>query len=584
MIRKYNNLSIGQKFLLLYVFGVFAPMVVLMAVLVGNVAKEVRQRESRNAMISFYRAATSIETQMLDSIMLSNAISTDSLIASQAYRYCSTPGEYYDSYIRLLLPQVRRYQNAYSRQVNNIELYVDNPTALSGGVCMRIEQFKTIPWIPEGYNGETVFIPYIKQQPGSADRLQISLVRSMGSSQSAAGMLTIDLSMEPMHRTMEQESAYLDLYLIAPDGYQISGSTATKTPAEQVRSSGVPENAELCYELGGSTAFSGWNLYGVINQLPIERSLRSSLMLCGSIGVICLALGGLLSWVFGHSMSRRSRELLRHMDNTMPGHFEPIPEPVGSDEIGELAMHFNTMSARLEDLIEDVYVLELQQKSLELERVCAELKYLQAQIDPHFLFNTLNGMLVMCIRNGYTELADVVRALAKIMRRMTDNSRDTVLLSEEIEFVRMVLQIEHFRFGDRLEYELCIDEAALNCTVPIMAVQGLVENACKHGIQPMSGVGRVIISAQKEASGLVLTVKDNGVSLSPEKLSQLRASLVSKQETGKHIGLQNIYRRLQLLYGQKASLTLDSTPGQGTTVTIRIPLQEENHVQGTAGR
>lgn len=129
------------------------------------------------------------------------------------------------------------------------------------------------------------------------------------------------------------------------------------------------------------------------------------------------------------------------MDNAMPGHFEPISEPMGSDEIGELAVHSNTMSAWLEDLIEDVYVLELQQKSLELERVCAELKYLQAQIDPHFLFNTLNGMLVMCIRNGYTELADVVRALAKIMRRMTDNSRDTVLLSEEIEFVRMVLRI-----------------------------------------------------------------------------------------------------------------------------------------------
>lgn len=248
-----------------------------------------------------------------------NAISTDSLISSQAYRYYSTPGDYYDSYIRLLLPQVRRYQNAYSRQVNNIELYVDNPTALSGGVCMRIEQFETIPWIPEGYDGETVFIPYIKLQPGSADRLQISLVRALDSTQPSNGVLTIDLSMEPLHRVMEQESEYLDLYLIAPDGYQISSSTAMKTPAEQVRSSEIPENAELSYELGGSTAFSGWTLYGVINQLPIERSLRSSLMLCDCIGLICLALGGLLSWLFGHSMSRRSRELLRHMDNTMPG-------------------------------------------------------------------------------------------------------------------------------------------------------------------------------------------------------------------------------------------------------------------------
>jgi two-component system sensor histidine kinase YesM len=260
------------------------------------------------------------------------------------------------------------------------------------------------------------------------------------------------------------------------------------------------------------------------------------------------------------------------MDSMTAEHFSPISSEAGRDEIGELTAHFNAMGTRLKQLINDLYVLQLRQKNMELENVRAELKYLQAQIDPHFLFNTLNGILVLCVRNGHNEEAEIIRALSKILRRMLDSSRDVVPLRDEMEFVRMVLKIEQFRFGDKLRYEFEVSEAAMEHTVPVMSVQGLVENACKHGIQSLNGQGVIRVSAWVEADGaLLVEVRDNGVGIAPDRLDSLREQITSEEDMFQGLGLQNIYRRLSLYYGEASSLTLRNAEERGTVVTMRIP-------------
>ena len=258
---------------------------------------------------------------------------------------------------------------------------------------------------------------------------------------------------------------------------------------------------------------AGWTQIGAscgTRCREMERSVRRAMVVCLLTGILCLGFAGVLSYLLSSSISRRSQKLLQSMDSASAEDFRHVDTPVAHDEIGELTVHFNAMRQRLKELIEDVYLLQLRQKNMELERVCGELKYLQAQLDPHFLFNTLNGMLVLCVRNGYADLAEVVRALSRLMRRMLDTRRDRVPLGEEISFVRMVLQIERFRFGDKLTYEIDIDESLLDYTVPMISVQGLVENACKHGVQPQSGPGIIRIFAGEKATTLRVTVQDNG--------------------------------------------------------------------------
>ena len=233
------------------------------------------------------------------------------------------------------------------------------------------------------------------------------------------------------------------------------------------------------------------------------------------------------------------------------------------------------MGLRLRQLIDDLYVLQLKQKSLELENVRAELKYLQAQIDPHFLFNTLNAILVLSIRNGHTEEAEIIRALSKLLRRMVDTAHDVVPLREELEFVRMVLKIEQFRFGDKLRYEFNVTPEAEARTVPVMSVQGLVENACKHGVQSLNGQGHIRVGAWVEGDGtLVVEVYDNGVGMRPDRLESLQKQIVSPEDMPESIGLQNIYRRLVLHYGTTVVLQLRGAEERGTIAMIRIPDQE----------
>ena len=283
-----------------------------------------------------------------------------------------------------------------------------------------------------------------------------------------------------------------------------------------------------------------------------------------------------MALIFSRSILLRSQRLLRHMDSMNAEDFLPIAHDHGRDEIGDLTAHFNAMGMRLKQLVNDLYVLQLRQKTMELENVRAELKYLQAQVDPHFLFNTLNAILVLSVRNGHQEEAEVIRALSKILRRMVDTSRDVVPLKEELEFVHMVLKLEHFRFGDKLHYTFEVSDAAKERTVPVMSVQGLVENACKHGVQGVNGQGFIRVAAWVDADEtLLVEVCDNGVGIPPERLAALQEQIASPQDMPDSIGLQNIYRRLSLHYGQAVSLTLRNAEERGTVVTIRIPRSKE---------
>ena len=150
--------------------------------------------------------------------------------------------------------------------------------------------------------------------------------------------------------------------------------------------------------------------------------------------------------------------------------------------------------------------------------------------------------------------------------------------------MRMALQIERFRFGDKLTYEIDIDESLLDYTVPVISVQGLVENACKHGVQPQSGPGIIRICAGEENGMLRVTVQDNGIGMTGEQLERLRQNLVSEEPSAGGVGLQNLYRRLKLLYGEGARLSIDAKELQGTIVSFIIPLERaEEHVPDAAG-
>jgi two-component system, sensor histidine kinase YesM len=575
-MRRINDLPIRSKFILLYFLGVLLPICVLLIYVMTNVTTEIRTREMRNAEQSLNRVYTALNTQFSGVVSLSNAISTDSQLEALMERNYNIPVQYYITYYNDLRTIMSRYSLAYDQQVTTITLYTDNFSMFNGGYCVYITpEIRQEEWYPADNSSDASLKVFLRQQVGQTGILQLCVTRILYADSPFTDVLRIDMNMEPIHTLIAAEQAYLEIYLVAPDGTAVCYPGSLQDSSITDRSVRPPEDTDMSVTFGDRTAMRGWSLVARINTETMHQSIRAAIFIGLLLGTVCSVFAGIIALVFSHSIARRSQRLLRHMDSMTAEHFSPISHESGHDEIGELTAHFNDMGARLRQLIDDLYVLQLRQKNMELENVRAKLKYLQAQIDPHFLFNTLNALLVLSVRNGHQEETAILRALSKLLRRMVDTTHDVVPLSEELEFVRMVLTIEQFRFSGKLDYQFDVTPEAEARTVPVMSVQGLVENACKHGVQNLNEQGFICVSARVDPDGtLVVEVGDNGVGLKPARLQELMQQISSAQDMPDSVGLQNIYRRLNLYYGSTAVLELKSAKERGTIAVIRIPAQK----------
>lgn len=208
---------------------------------------------------------------------------------------------------------------------------------------------------------------------------------------------------------------------------------------------------------------------------------------------------------------------------------------------------------------------ERERRAAELEQrlTAARLQALQMQLNPHFLFNTLNA--VASLMHSDVDAADrVLIRLSELLRRALDTrDRQEVPLREELEFLNRYLEIEQTRFGDRLRVEREIDPSLLDHVVPNLVLQPLVENAIKHGLEPQRRQGLIWLGVRRDGGQMLLTVRDNGVGLRPAKPSR----------SGHGIGLGNTRRRLEQLYGNRQELVIRDAEGGGTEVLVRLPLQ-----------
>jgi two-component system sensor histidine kinase YesM len=249
------------------------------------------------------------------------------------------------------------------------------------------------------------------------------------------------------------------------------------------------------------------------------------------------------------------------------------------DEITELGLSFNIMIGKIKDLL-DSKVKE--QEYLKK----AELRALQAQINPHFLYNTLDTIIWMAEAKQTDSVIEIVSALSSFFRISLSKGRDWITIGEEIERTRSYLTIQKMRYRDILDYRIEVDERTLNYTILKLILQPLVENALYHGIKNKRAGGIITVRAiQKEENEIVLEVEDNGIGFSPEKLVLVQAELADdsddiRLESG--FGIDNVNKRIKLYYGKQYGISIKSEYKKGTCVSLRIPAKEEESVEHVA--
>ncbi|WP_304944172.1 sensor histidine kinase [Vallitalea guaymasensis] len=262
--------------------------------------------------------------------------------------------------------------------------------------------------------------------------------------------------------------------------------------------------------------------------------------------------------------------LVSKMKDIEKGELNTSIDIIRKNEIGYLYNSFNSMAKRLKYLVECVYEEEIARKN-------AEISALQSQINPHFLYNTLETINWKAQLSGEQDIAEMVQALSKLMdANMNRNGEKFSTIEQEIQYMDSYLFLIQKRFGKKIEYDKVIDQNILKEKLPKLIIQPIVENAIKHGIEPV-GRGKILIGISEKDEKLIIEVEDNGAGIEVPKLKSINVELsdnkyiAEEQDNSKSIGLKNVYRRLLLIYGKEAEISILSTYTKGTKVTLKVP-------------
>lgn len=311
--------------------------------------------------------------------------------------------------------------------------------------------------------------------------------------------------------------------------------------------------------------YTNWMITIYTPHLLLEGDvvwLNRVLLVTFSIGFLLLLCGGL-------AIARFITLPIRDMEQFM----RRPSWPLDSNEKHYFNADVDMLNRRFNQLVERSNDLSKARINEEHLRAKAELKALEAQVNPHFIINALESIYWSLVGNGEEENAEMALSLARLFRYIL-KAQDWLSLREEIDFVRQYMKIEQFRFSDRLLFAIKVDESLMDTQIPKLLIQPLVENAVKHGVEASAEAVTVQVEVRREEQQIVISISDDGAGISPDAMKTIEESFQDDMPVGSvsaGFGLVNLKKRLQIYYGDKAHLGLKSKQ-QGTDVTIRIPL------------
>lgn len=292
---------------------------------------------------------------------------------------------------------------------------------------------------------------------------------------------------------------------------------------------------------------------------------------------LCIILSVLITILFSSMFSRRIQSLKDKMHSVADGNFELTDDIKGRDEIYDLYEDLKKMVDSMQNLINDAYKAKIQSESFKLNQVEAEFKALASQINPHFLYNTLETIRMKAYCNNDKETADLVKKLGKFMRRCLEVKDGMVTLESELEFTKSYLELQAARFGDRVSYSIYCEVDKKYMVLPLI-IQPIVENAFVHGIEGEKANGRITVKVMYKGENVEICVSDNGQGISEERLSELLEKLERNDtSSGKSIGLTNVNKRIKMYHGEQYGLSVKTAEGKGTAISITLPrIVDEN--------
>jgi len=472
-------------------------------------------------------------------------------------------GKQIDDYHKIL-NILRSAQN--SREIYSIRLYVnstniytkENSTIYSLNVIEHEEWYKDMLINLDGIYCRSTYTHNYYGERGEQNI--VSCVRPLlmdGYSGEVLAVLSIDVLEDTLQEIIKQTqiTSTGKVYLVDRDNKVISSIVASDIgkPLPSVNSQSHIVNIK---RIDGTS----WGIVAHIPKKEIYAEINRWSYELFVVLFVVVIIGVILVYAFSGGLTRRIGPLLQQIKKIESENWDSHTPVTSNDEIGVLQTHLNQMSVNIRRLIQEKYKTETEKKA-------AELQALHAQINPHFLYNTLDLIHWMALERDAAEISEVAVQLSSFFRISLSQGREFIPISDELEHVKMYLDIQNRRFGGRIQYEIHADPQAMSLKIVKLVLQPMVENAVLHGIRERldkSGMIRITCRLQEEYA--CFTVEDNGIGMSQQQMDSLNADL---KLAG--YGIHNVKDKLRLYFGDEAFVRFESAEQEGTRVVICIP-------------
>lgn len=479
----------------------------------------------------------------------------------------------------------------YYPEIDYLRFYTDNPTLLSSvGFIPVTPAITSQSWYQDTLDKRGKIVWRMIDDPITGLN-NLNLTRSVFRNNQFVGVLTIAVPNRDIEQMLANSgnSTFLTL-----DNQLIFNYTTPESSAEvsdYYRLLALEEEKlELDYTKNQEESIQGTGnqLTFTVQPVPLNKSLISHFEIAGTVptksitqeanrvlitGYLVIGFVFMVSHFilmrFIHHFNHRVIVLKESMTKVSHGDFDIPAKVAGNDEISDIYQELRTTMGSLQTLLEEGYQYEIDQKNWQLVKKDAEFKLLASQINPHFLYNTLEMIRMKALKNKDPEVAETVKILSKLMRKALERDREEMTLDEDLAFIEMYLQIQKLRFGERLTYTVHKQTNQEYAILPLL-IQPIIENAFIHGVEKVSGPVEVSLEVRELAQDVAIIIRDNGRGIPADKLAQLR-DLLNNGGEAKRIGINNVQQRIQHYYGSTYGLTISSIEGKGTQVSILLP-------------
>jgi two-component system sensor histidine kinase YesM len=581
-----DDWSLKTKLYLLFIFCVLIPVLATNAVFYQSIKGQIEAKEQSRINEMQQRIRFNLRNSLDNSLYVSNFLYTDATLNRFMESTYRNQEDYYLAYYDMLSGNnLVRYYYSY-QQVNQVTFYVDNETFVNGGNFIKLnDEIRNSEWYQALMNTDNHMMIYSYFDKQQADMSQsqggrkVSIIRKLNyfGKQQVEKVLKVDLDYAFINKSLKNEGSGGKIYIVSNDRIIFSNDTRmneARKPFNLMSSIGM--DAEQSIE-SIPIVSEDWQIILRGEKLDFLSEIMDSRFNLMLLIILNLLVPTLLIWLISRSLVHRVDRIAKHLDQVKHEKFEVISGPIGKDEIGSLTHSYNMMVLKIKNLIEIVFKGQVERQTLELSKKQAELKALQSQVNPHFMFNTLETIRMRSLIKEEHETSDIIQKLALLMRQTINWGNDLVTIQDEITFVESYLVIQQYRFGEKLQFVIDVAEAdILKMRIPKLTVLTFVENACIHGIEGSMNDGVVEVSFHKQNDQLHIIIRDTGVGMEEDKLVLLRnlmldPSLERLSELSS-IGFMNAYIRLRMYFDDSIQVNITSERYKGTTIMIQVPL------------